>query len=95
LTINGPGIGQTLATHDGWIGGKLTLLAGSKYKFISSASDEGGTRLLRMQIPTVITVELLRPENATSRDLSPLSKMLELTNNDESPARCLIMNGHL
>ena len=93
LNINGPGIGQTIATHEGWTGGSLKLFAGGAYRFVLSASDQGGTRILRMQIPIDITISQLSPDNATSIDLSLLSKLLELTNNDDEPTSCLIMSG--
>lgn len=93
FSINGAGIGKTIATHEGWTGGQLTLLAGASYKFVFAASDDGGTRLLRMQIPIDLTITQLSPENASIFDLGAFSKLLELTNNDDSPTTCLIMNG--
>jgi len=93
--IDGPGMHETLAIHEGWSGGSMVLLGDSDYRFVFSASDEGGTRMVRMQVPSsdFFDAGTLRPSSATKRDISFLSQMLELRANDEEIRSCLIMSG--
>jgi len=95
LSINGPGFGQTLSVNDGWRGGLITLKTGGNYSFVLSASDAGGVRLVQMQMPVngVLTVTQINPERASRRSIGVFSEMLELTNNEEAPTRCLILSG--